>query len=122
MKYLILIPIFFFLKNQESDSITGSYKSTEDSFCNPKMIINIKKDTKTHDLYFVIYKSNKKITNGKLSIRTDENNQKILTMKKVVGIYRNDSIIIQNSGNEMNQYNNLKNCKAKYLIFVKKGK
>jgi hypothetical protein len=86
------------------------------------MIINIKKDTKTHDLYFVIYKSNKKITNGKLSIRTDENNQKILTMKKVVGIYRNDSIIIQNSGNEMNQYNNLKNCKAKYLIFVKKGK
>lgn len=122
MKYLILIPIFFFFKNQESNSITGSYKSIEDSFCNPKMIINIKKDTKTHDLYFVIYKSNKKITNGKLSIRTDENNQKILTMKKVVGIYRNDSIIIQNSGNEMNQYNNLKNCKAKYLIFVKKGK
>ncbi|MDQ0594000.1 hypothetical protein QFZ37_002369 [Chryseobacterium ginsenosidimutans] len=40
-------------------------------------------------------------------------------MKRAVGIYRNDSIIIQNSGNEMNQYNNFRNCKGKYLIFVK---
>lgn len=52
----------------------------------------------------------------------ESNNQKVFRMKNTIGLYRNDSIIIQNSGNEINQYNNFKNCTAKYLIFVKAKK
>jgi len=122
MKYLLLIPLLFLFKNERNDLVPGNYKSTEDSYCNPQMIIYIKKYTKTGNFSFDIYRSNKKITTGKLGIRTDDENQKILVMKNTVGIYRNDSIIIQNSGNEMNQYHNFKNCKAKYLIFLKERK
>lgn len=121
MKYLLLIPLLFLFKNEKNDLLPGNYKSTEDSYCNPQMIIYIKNDTKTSNFSFDIYRSNKKIITGKLGIRTDDN-QKILMMKNTVGIYRNDSIIIQNSGNEMNQYHNFKNCKAKYLIFLKERK
>ncbi len=121
MRYFLLIPILFLFKNERISLISGNYKSTEDSYCNPQMIIYIKKDMKTSNYSFDIYSSNKKITTGKLGIRTDDN-QKILMMKNTVGIYRNDSIIIQNSGNVMNQYHNFKNCKSKYLIFVKERK
>lgn len=124
MKYLLLIPLilFFSIYKKDNASISGNYKSTQESFCNPNMIINIKKNSNSNNYYFIIYKNNKKIDNGKLTIYTNDNDQKIFKMKKIAGIYVNDSIIVQNSGNEMNQYTNFPNCKAKYLIFVKERK
>ncbi|WP_156172917.1 hypothetical protein [Chryseobacterium lactis] len=123
MKYLLLIPLIFFFSVNKKDnvSIIGNYRSTEESLCNPNMSINIKKNNKTNNYYFTIYKKNKKIDNGKLIIYTNDNDQKVFKMKKNAGIYVNDSIIVQNSGNEMNQYTNFINCKAKYLIFVKES-
>ncbi|MEN4761805.1 hypothetical protein ABEG63_15845 [Chryseobacterium sp. C39-AII1] len=117
MKYLLLIPAFFLLNFEKDNSVTGLYKTTEDSFCNPKMSINIKKNQKGY--YFTIYRNRKNITSGKLTIRINDDDEKVLKMKNSVGILRSDSIIIQNSGNETNQYNNFKNCSAKYLIFLK---
>ncbi|MCD1115993.1 hypothetical protein [Chryseobacterium turcicum] len=121
MKYLFIIPLMLFFSMYEKDntSIVGNYKSTKESYCNPNMIINIKKNLKTNNYYFTIYKNKKRIDNGKLTIYTNDNDQRVFGMKKIAGIYTNDSIIIQNSGNAMNQYTNFENCNAKYLIFVR---
>ena len=109
----------FSLYEKDKNSIVGTYKSTKESFCNPKMTINIKKSSKQNIYYFAIYKNNKKIDNGKLSIHKNDDNQQIFGMKKIAGVHINDSIIFQNSGNAMNQYLNFSNCGGKYLFFVK---
>lgn len=74
MKYLLLITVFFLLNFEKDNSVTGLYKTTEDSFCNPKMSINIKKNQKGY--YFTIYRNRKNITSGKLTIRINDNQKK----------------------------------------------
>lgn len=113
---LSIIPTII-LSQSKKNSIIGEYISSKESFCNPEVIISIK-STLTAKYNYTIYKNCKKISNGKLQINENEN-QKIFVMKNIAGIFRNDSIIIENYGNSMNNYLNFKNCGTKYLYFVK---
>lgn len=74
---------------------------------------------KISDKTFQILDKGKTISKGIIEI----NKVKIpnlISLGKINGVYYEDSIVIQNYGNSMNEYNHFTQCDYKYLTFIKK--
>jgi hypothetical protein len=75
----------------------------------------VKKDA----LYtFHILDSKKSISRGKVSVEKEGDNT-YLSFGKIGGIWKGNSIQVQNYGNSMNEYNHFTQCEDKYLTFEK---
>ena len=53
------------------------------------------------------------------SIKSNGEGGFYIKFKKIGGEYKNGSIVIQNYGNSMNEYNHFEDCDSKYLKFDK---
>lgn len=70
---------------------------------------------------FKIFDKTKIIAAGNVSTETDEKTGEItnVTMGEIGGLYEGDKIIVQNSGNSMNEFEHFSQCGDKYLEFTK---
>ncbi len=70
---------------------------------------------------FKIFDKKKIIAAGNVSSETDAKTGEItsVTMGEIGGLYEGDKIIIQNSGNSMNEFEHFTQCGDKYLEFTK---
>ncbi len=59
------------------------------------------------------------ISKGKIN-QDKTSNSNIIKLGKIEGSYYKDSIVIQNYGNSINEYNHFVQCDSKYLTFIKK--
>lgn len=71
------------------------------------------------DYNFSVYDKDKIISKGTLGIDNLEKPMQI-SLGKIGGAFYGDSIVIQNYGNLMNEFNNFTQCDEKYLSFLKK--
>lgn len=70
---------------------------------------------------FIIYDKAKVIATGGTSMDGDGiTDGTSITMGEIGGLYEGDKIIIQNSGNAMNEFEHFTQCGDKYLEFIKK--
>ncbi|MBD3906219.1 hypothetical protein NAL32_16515 [Chryseobacterium sp. Ch-15] len=74
---------------------------------------------KISDKTFQILDKGKTISKGKIEINKSET-PNIIILDNIEGRYYGDSIVIQNYGNSMNEYNHFTQCDQKYLTFLKK--
>lgn len=124
MKYLVIIFSCIVListtkTTQVKETVpTGRYVSSDESFCKPVVTICIERTKKKYFTYHIT-SNNKNLDYGRLTIKKNDEKETIIIMKNISAIYRNDSIIFQNSGNEINNYLHLENCGGKYLYFLK---
>lgn len=68
---------------------------------------------------FRILDKTKTISSGKLSFDKDNKLPLSCSFGKIGALFYGDSIIIQNYGNSMNEYEHFTQCDEKYLIFKK---
>ena len=70
---------------------------------------------------FKILDKSKTIATGNASMegRDDPAGDVTITMGEIGGLYEGDKIVIQNSGNSMNQFEHFTQCGDKYLEFIK---
>lgn len=99
-----------------ADNFDGSYSLSNASDCDKMLYIDIKNN------FFSIYsselniKGKKLVTKGTLDLL--KNNANIyLKMGSIEALYNENHLVIQNSGNSMNDYNYFDFCDYKYLIF-----
>jgi len=89
-------------------NLTGIYKNEP---CN--ISIEIAKNYK-------IVENNQTKSQGYISsIKSNGEGGFYIKFKKIDGVYENGSIVIQNYGNSMNEYNHFEDCDSKYLKFDK---
>lgn len=102
------------IKKKQTSELDGSYilKSCENGRFSIKLI-KVKQD---YD--YLIYDKNKIISKGLLAIYNSEMPKQI-DIGRIGGIFYGDSIVIQNSGNSMNQFTNFTQCDEKYLSFIR---
>lgn len=103
------------IKSEQRDKIIeGTYilKTCENS----KFSINIKNMQK--NIVFKICDKTKTISKGIVNIDKTENPITI-GLGKIDGMYYGDSIVIQNYGNSMNEYDHFVQCDQKFLTFIK---
>jgi hypothetical protein len=70
---------------------------------------------------FKIFDKTKIIAAGNVSSESDEKTGEItaVTMGEIGGLYEGDKIVVQNSGNSMNEFEHFSQCGDKYLEFIK---
>lgn len=70
---------------------------------------------------FEIFDKTKVIAAGNVSSESDEKTGEIttVTMGEIGGLYEGDKIVVQNSGNSMNEFEHFTQCGDKYLEFIK---
>lgn len=70
---------------------------------------------------FKIFDKAKVIAAGNVSSESDEKTCEItaVTMGEIGGLYEGDKIVVQNSGNSMNEFEHFSQCDDKYLEFIK---
>ncbi|GAA4152148.1 hypothetical protein GCM10022217_06690 [Chryseobacterium ginsenosidimutans] len=70
---------------------------------------------------FKIFDKAKVIAAGNVSSESDEKTGEItaVTMGEIGGLYEGDKIVVQNSGNSMNEFEHFSQCGDKYLEFIK---
>ncbi len=117
LPFLFLL-ISFFVFSQKKNNIGGTYYSVKANDCSKKTVIKI--SVLKNKMVYEIRRGNRK-SSGKFIIVNDKG-VNYVNIGKLQGTYKNDTIIIQNYGNSLNDYMNFEECKSKYLIFVKKTK
>ncbi len=96
-------------------NLTGFYKNEP---CN--ISIEITKNTNKTKYFYKIVDNNQTKSQGYISsIKSNGEGGFYIKFKKIDGMYENDSIVIQNYGNSINEYNHFKDCDSKYLKFDK---
>lgn len=96
-------------------NLTGLYKNES---CN--ISIEITKNTNKTKYFYKIVDNNQTKSQGYISsIKSNGEGGFYIKFKKIDGMYENDSIVIQNYGNSMNEYNHFEDCDSKYLKFDK---
>lgn len=96
-------------------NLTGVYKNDP---CN--ISIEIVKNTSKTKYFYKIVENNQTKSQGNISsIKSDGEGGFYIKFKKIDGMYENGSIVIQNYGNSMNEYNHFEDCDSKYLKFDK---
>ena len=95
-------------------NLAGFYKNEP---CN--ISIEIKNANKTKYLYKIVDNNQTKSQGHISSIKSNGEGGFYIKFKKIGGVYENGSIIIQNYGNSMNEYNHFEDCDSKYLKFDK---
>ncbi|MDQ0595309.1 hypothetical protein QFZ37_003678 [Chryseobacterium ginsenosidimutans] len=70
---------------------------------------------------FKIFDKSKVIAAGNVSSESDEKTGEItaVAMGEIGGLYEGDKIVVQNSGNTMNEFEHFTQCGDKYLEFIK---
>ena len=70
---------------------------------------------------FKVFDKAKVIAAGNVSSESDEKTGEItaITMGEIGGLYEGDKIVVQNSGNSMNEFEHFSQCGDKYLEFIK---
>lgn len=111
MKYILII-FSFFLIGCANNKISGIYLISDNKICNESIKIELKKDS------FFIYEGVNLKGKGIYKLIEDNSNT-YLQMNSIEGLYKRDSIIIQNYGNSMNEFVLFSECDAKYLYFIK---
>ncbi|WP_395076121.1 hypothetical protein [Flavobacterium sp.] len=100
------------LKNDSKakNSIEGLYvlKSCENSR------FKVKIEKKDSDFFYFVFDKNKIILKGKASITKNQ-----ISLGKMGGELSENTLVIQNTGNSMNEYNHFTQCDEKYLSFIK---
>lgn len=100
------------LKNDSNkkNSVEGVYvlKSCD----NARFKIKIEK--KDSNFFYMVYDKNKIILKGKASITKNQ-----ISLGKIGGEFSEKTLVIQNYGNSMNEYNHFTQCDEKYLSFIK---
>jgi len=118
MKVFIFIFVLlsgFFI---HANNFDGFYSLSNKDDCNKMLSLDIKNN------FFSIYsmdynlKNKKIIIKGKLDI-LDDGSHTYLKMNSIEALYYKNSIVIQNSGNSMNDYTYFDFCDSKYLNFHK---
>ena len=96
-------------------NLTGIYKNEP---CN--ISIEIEKNTNKAKYFYKIVENNQTKSQGYISsIKSNGEGGFHIKFKKIGGVYENGSIVIQNYGNSMNEYNHFEDCDSKYLKFDK---
>ena len=96
-------------------NLTGFYKNKP---CN--ISIEITKNTNKAKYFYKIVDNNQTKSQGYISsIKSNGEGGFYIKFKKIDGKYENDSIVIQNYGNSMNEYTHFEDCDSKYLKFDK---
>ena len=96
-------------------NLTGIYKNEP---CN--ISIEIAKNTNKAKYFYKIVENNQTKSQGYISsIKSNGEGGFYIKFKKIGGVYENGSIVIQNYGNSMNEYNHFEDCDSKYLKFGK---
>jgi hypothetical protein len=83
-----------------------------------KSRFKIKIEEKEKVYYFSILDEKKVISKGK-AILINNHESTSIELGKMGGLYTAESIVIQNYGNSMNEYNHFTQCDQKYLTFEK---
>jgi len=115
---LIFIFTFWTVFFANAYELNGFYSLSDTDNCKKILIIDIEND------FFSIYsmdhnlKNQESITMGKLNILEDGAHT-YLKMNSIEALYYKNSIVIQNSGNSMNDYTYFDFCDSKYLNFHK---
>ena len=96
-------------------NLTGIYKNEP---CN--ISIEIAKNTNKVKYFYKIVENNQTKSQGYISsIKSNGEGGFYIKFKNIDGMYENSSIVIQNYGNSMNEYNHFEDCDNKYLKFDK---
>ena len=115
IRFLVML-LFIVCSTYAKDiNLTGLYKNEP---CN--ISIEITKDTNKTKYFYKIVDNNQTKSQGYISsIKSNGEGGFYIKFKKIDGMYENDSIVIQNYGNSMNEYNHFEDCDSKYLKFDK---
>lgn len=115
--YFYFMVLAFMANNAYAKDInlTGLYKNEP---CN--ISIEITKNTNKTKYFYKIVDNNQTKSQGYISsIKNNGEGGFYIKFKKIDGMYENGSIVIQNYGSSMNEYNHFEDCDSKYLKFDK---
>lgn len=115
IRFLVML-LFIVCSTYAKDiNLTGLYRNEP---CN--ISIEITKNTNKTKYFYKIVDNNQTKSQGYISsIKSNGEGGFYIKFKKIDGMYENDSIVIQNYGNSMNEYNHFEDCDSKYLKFDK---
>ena len=115
IRFLVML-LFIVCSTYAKDiNLTGLYKNEP---CN--ISIEITKNTNKAKYFYKIVDNNQTKSQGYISsIKSNGEGGFYIKFKKIDGMYENGSIVIQNYGNSMNEYNHFEDCDNKYLKFDK---
>ena len=115
IRFLVIL-LFITCSTYAKDiNLTGIYKNEP---CN--ISIEIAKNTNKAKYFYKIVDNNQTKSQGYISsIKSNGEDGFYIKFKKIDGMYENGSIVIQNYGNSMNEYNHFEDCDSKYLKFDK---
>ena len=115
IRFLVML-LFIVCSTYAKDiNLTGIYKNEP---CN--ISIEIGKNTNKAKYFYKIVENNQTKSQGYISsIKSNGEGGFYIKFKKIDGMYENGSIVIQNYGNSMNEYNHFEDCDSKYLKFDK---
>jgi hypothetical protein len=110
---------------KQFDEYTGSYKTIDQESCPIVLSIFSQKD----ELHYKITTSSRELV-GQLVIIKQDNEVSLRFVDllgdnpkdEVSGLFNNDTIVIQNYGNAMNQYIVFSECGTKYIELVRSEK
>ena len=115
IRFLVML-LFIVCSTYAKDiNLTVIYKNEP---CN--ISIEIAKNTNKAKYFYKIVENNQTKSQGYISsIKSNGEGGFYIKFKKIDGVYENGSIVIQNYGNSMNEYNHFEDCDSKYLKFDK---
>ncbi|WP_392561738.1 hypothetical protein RHO12_11540 [Orbus sturtevantii] len=118
MKVFIFVFVFLSSFFIYANNFDGSYSLSNKDDCNKMLSIDIKNN------FFSIYSMNNNLENKKLIIKgkleiLNNGTNIYLKMNAIEALYYKNTIVIQNSGNSMNNYTYFDLCDSKYLNFNK---
>lgn len=115
IRFLVMLLFIVYSTYAKDINLTGFYKNEP---CN--ISIEITKNTNKTKYFYKIVDNNQTKSQGYISsIKSNGEGGFYIKFKKIDGMYENDSIVIQNYGNSMNEYNHFEDCDSKYLKFDK---
>lgn len=98
-------------------NITGTYKFKP---CNILIKISKKDSGNKTKYYYTITENNQTESKGYMpDIISNSEGEFYVKFKNFQAAYENDTLVIQNYGNSMNQYMHFKDCDIKFLEFEK---
>jgi hypothetical protein len=131
--YIVFVLVFFlisFKKQEYNRDISGTYKAVDDESC--PLVIDIFKKNKGYR-YSIVRNGKKETGIAELVLENDGEESVYFKGLKywaydkryddnsdIGGGFDDDTLIIQNYGNSMNEYTKFNECGGKYLAFVRK--
>ena len=98
-----------------SDSISGFYFPLEIKECDFWFVIK----NKQKKYIYSFYRGSKKIKTGNVVLKKEEENTNLSFENSFNSQYYKDTIVFQNYGNSMNEFENIPYCDLKYVTLVK---